>query len=42
MNKVIRSSLPEASQELIAKLVKAGYLQPALSNDPDATYLVIR
>ena len=32
MSKVIQ----EASQELIAKLVRAGYLQPALRHDADA------
>ena len=32
MSKVIE----EASQELIAKLVRAGYLQPALRHDADA------
>jgi len=36
MSKVIRFSLPEASQELIAKVVRAGYLQPTLRHDPDA------
>jgi hypothetical protein len=36
MSKVTRFSLPEASQELIAKLVKAGYLQRALRHDPNA------
>jgi hypothetical protein len=36
MSKVIRSSLQKTSQELIAKLVKAGYLRPALRHDADA------
>ena len=33
MTKVVRSPYPAASQELIAKLINAGYLQPALRND---------
>jgi hypothetical protein len=41
MSKVIRFSLPEASQELIAKLVRAGYLPPALRHDPDAITIAI-
>ena len=32
MSEVIRSPFQAASQELITKLVKAGYLQPALRN----------
>jgi hypothetical protein len=36
MNKVNRASPPEPSQELISKLIRAGYLQPALRHDPDA------
>ena len=36
MSDVIRSPFQAASQELITKLVKAGYLQPALRNDADA------
>jgi hypothetical protein len=36
MSNVVRSPYQAASQELITKLVKAGYLQPALRNDPDA------
>jgi surfactin synthase thioesterase subunit len=31
-----RSYYQAASRELIAKLIKAGYLQPALRNDADA------
>ena len=34
MTKVVRSPYPAASQELIAKLINAGYLQSALRNDP--------
>ena len=34
MSKVVLSQA--ASHELIAKLVKSGYLQPALRNDADA------
>jgi hypothetical protein len=41
MSKVIQSSLPEASQELVAKLVKARYLQPALRHDPGAVAVAI-
>jgi hypothetical protein len=36
MNKVNRASPPEPSQELIGKLMRAGYLQHALRHDPDA------
>jgi hypothetical protein len=36
MSKVSRASPPEPSQELIAKLVRAGYLQPAPRHDADA------
>ena len=36
MTNVVRSSFQAASHELIAKLVKAGYLRPALCNDADA------
>jgi hypothetical protein len=36
MTKVNRSSPPEPSQELISKLMRAGYLQPALRHDADA------
>ena len=36
MSDVVRSPYQAASQELIAKLIKAGYLQPALCNDADA------
>ena len=36
MSKVVRSAYQAASHKLIAKLINAGYLQPALCNDPDA------
>ena len=36
MSNVVPSSFQAASQELIAKLIKAGYLRPALRNDADA------
>jgi hypothetical protein len=36
MSNFARSSYQAASQELIAKLTKAGYLQPALRHDADA------
>ncbi len=36
MSKVIRSLFQAASREMIAKLVKAGYLLPALRHDADA------
>ncbi len=36
MSKVIRSPFQAASREMIAKLVKAGYLLPALRHDADA------
>ena len=36
MSNVVRSSFQAASQELVAKLVKASYLRPALRDDPAA------
>ena len=36
MTKVVRAPYQAASQGLIAKLIAAGYLQPALRNDADA------
>jgi hypothetical protein len=36
MTKVNRASPPEPSQELIGKLIRSGYLQPALRHDADA------
>ena len=36
MSNVVRSPFQAASREMIAKLVKAGYLQPARRNDADA------
>ena len=36
MSKVVQSSFQAASREMIAKLVKAGYLQPARRNDAEA------
>jgi hypothetical protein len=36
MTKAVRFPQQTASQELITKLINAGYLQPALRNDPDA------
>jgi hypothetical protein len=36
MTKAVQFPHQTASQELIAKLINAGYLQPALRNDPDA------
>ena len=36
MTKVNRDSTSEPSRELISKLVRSGYLQPALRHDPDA------
>jgi hypothetical protein len=41
MSNVVRSSFQAASQELIARLVKSGYLEPALRNDPDAITIAI-
>jgi uncharacterized protein YerC len=41
MSNVVRSSFQAASRELIAKLVKAGYLQPALRHDADAVTAAI-
>ena len=40
MTKVVRAP-KAASQELIAKLIAAGYLQPALRNAPDAITIAI-
>jgi hypothetical protein len=36
MSNVIRASFQATSQELIAKLIKAGYLWPVLRHDADA------
>ena len=36
MTKVNRASPPEPSHELISKLIKVGYLQPAHQHDADA------
>jgi hypothetical protein len=36
MSNVVRFSFQAASQELVAKLVQAGYLRPALRHDADA------
>jgi hypothetical protein len=36
MSNIIQSPYQAASLEMIAKLIKAGYLQPALRNDADA------
>jgi hypothetical protein len=41
MSDVIRSAYQAASREMIAKLIKAGYLQPALRHDADAITLAI-
>jgi hypothetical protein len=36
MNKVVQSPFQVASREMVAKLIKAGYLQPARRHDADA------
>jgi len=36
MNKVVQSSFQVASSEMIAKLIRAGYLKPARRHDADA------
>jgi hypothetical protein len=36
MSNVSQSAYQAASREMIAKLINAGYLQPALRNDADA------
>jgi hypothetical protein len=36
MSKIDRSSLSETSQELITKLIRAGYLLPAQCQDTEA------
>jgi hypothetical protein len=36
MNKVVQSPFRIASSEVIGKLIKAGYLQPARRHDADA------
>ena len=41
MSNVIQSPYQAASREMIAKLIKAGYLRPVLRNDADAITLAI-
>jgi hypothetical protein len=41
MSNVVRSSFQAGSRELITKLVKAGYLRPALRYDADAVTAAI-
>ena len=41
MSNVVRSSFQAASRELIAKLVKAGYLRPVQCHDADAVTAAI-
>ena len=41
MNNVVQSPFRAASREMIAKLIRAGYLQPARRNDADAITLAI-
>jgi hypothetical protein len=41
MSNVVRSSLRPASRQLIARLIKAGYLPPALRHDADAVTAAI-
>ena len=41
MSNRVRSSFQAASRGLIAKLVKAGYLRPALRHDADAVTAAI-
>jgi hypothetical protein len=36
MTKGNRGAPPKPSHELISKLIRSGYLQPALRHDPDA------
>ena len=36
MNKVVQSPFQVASSEMIAKLIRAGYLKPARRHDADA------
>ena len=36
MNKVVQSPFRVASSEMIAKLIRAGYLKPARRHDADA------
>ena len=36
MNKVVQSPFRVASSEMIVKLIRAGYLQPARRHDADA------
>jgi hypothetical protein len=43
MSNIVRSSFQTASRELITRLVKAGYLPPALRHDADAiTAAIVR
>ena len=41
MSNVLQSFLQPASRELIARLIKAGYLPPALRDDADAVTAAI-
>jgi hypothetical protein len=41
VSNVVRSSLRPASRQLIARLIKAGYLPPALRHDADAVTAAI-
>jgi hypothetical protein len=41
MSNVIQSPYQAGSREMVAKLIKAGYLQPALRNEADAITLAI-
>jgi hypothetical protein len=38
MSNVVRPSFPAASNEMAERLIKAGYLQPALRHDPKAIF----
>jgi hypothetical protein len=41
MSNVVRPSFPAASNEMAERLIKAGYLQPALHHDPKAIAIAI-
>jgi hypothetical protein len=41
MSNVIQSPYQAGSREMVAKLIKAGYLQPALRNEADSITLAI-
>ena len=41
MTKGVRPHFRSAAEELVTKLIKGGYLEPALRDDPDAIAIAI-